>query len=319
MPFLVTIAHVCGKPYVSAMPLTHILVALLVALIWGMTFVVIQVGLESFPPLLMSALRFLVTGWPFLLFYRSPGVAWRYVFGAAFFFGICQFSFLFVGMDLGMPAGLSSLVLQVQAFFTVLFAILLLGDRPTARQWLGMLVAFGGIAVIALDVGQSGGQAGTLTGLVLVILAAASWGAFNIVIKKAAPPDLLRFVVWAASLPPVPLLALSWFWEGEDRVMAAVLGLDWLGAACVVYLALAATTGGFGLWGWLLKHHPASRVAPVSLLVPVFGMSLAAFLLEESFGPLKVAGAALVAIGLALNLMVRKRPSALPPAGPPTA
>ncbi|MGB0682801.1 MAG: EamA family transporter [Magnetovibrionaceae bacterium] len=279
------------------MPLPHVLVALVIGFIFGLTFVVIEVGLDSFPPILMSALRFMIAGWPFLIFYRHPGVPWRYVFAAAFLFGVCQFGFLFVGMDLGMPAGLSSLVLQVQAVFTVLLAIVLLGDRPRRLQWIGMVIAFAGIAAIALSKDQSS----SLIGLILVIAAAASWGGFNIVMKKAHPQDLLRFMVWVCSLPVVPLLLISWVWEGRAEIEAAITGLDGLGLGCILYLALLSTTTGFGLWGWLMKRHDASKVAPVSLLVPVFGMSLAAGLLGERFGAFEALGAALVALGLVLN------------------
>src|SRR5690349_8120931 len=129
----------------------HLLLALGIALIWGVNFVVIEVGLAHFPPLLFSALRFLVAAVPAIFFLRSPGVPWRWVALVALSLGVVKFGLLFSGMAAGMPPGLSSLVLQAQAVFTLVFAVLLLKERLTRQQVLGMAVALGGIALIALD------------------------------------------------------------------------------------------------------------------------------------------------------------------------
>ncbi|MFK4064767.1 EamA family transporter [Streptomyces sp. NPDC029674] len=275
----------------------HICLAVLVAAVWGVNFVVIEVGLGHFPPLLFSALRFLVAALPAVFFVGRPKVAWKAVVGVGLVLGVAKFGLLFIGMDAGMPAGLSSLVLQVQAVFTALFAFVLLGERPGRVRVAGMVVALAGIAVAAVDEGGTG----PLTAFALLMGAAACWGVSNILTRKASPPDALNFMVWVSAVPVLPLLALSLLFEGPSRDLDALRGLDWSGAGIIVYVAWVTTVFGFGAWGYLLRRHPASTVAPFSLLVPVFGMSSAALVLGESVSGLRWCAAALLVGGVALT------------------
>ncbi|MGW5423438.1 EamA family transporter [Streptomyces sp. NPDC003943] len=275
----------------------HIALAALVAAVWGVNFVVISIGLDHFPPLLFSALRFLVAALPAVFFVGRPKVAWKWIVGVGLALGVAKFGLLFTGMSLGAPAGLSSLVLQVQAVFTALFAFLALGERPGRTKLLGMGVALAGIAVAAVDEGGSG----SMTGFALVIAAAVCWGVSNVLTRKAAPPDPLNFMVWVSTVPVLPLLGLSLLLEGPRRDLDALRGLDWTGAGVIVYVAWITTVFGFGAWGWLLRRHPASSVAPFSLLVPVFGMSSAALFLGEPVSPLRWCAAALLVGGVALT------------------
>ncbi|MEV8623476.1 EamA family transporter [Streptomyces sp. NPDC051079] len=286
----------------------HLALAALVAAVWGVNFVVIEIGLDHFPPLLFSALRFLVAALPAVFFVGRPKVAWKWIVGVGLVLGVAKFGLLFTGMDLGAPAGLSSLVLQVQAVFTALFAFLALGERPGRVKLLGMGVALAGIGVAAVDEGASGAS---LTGFALIVAAAACWGVSNVLTRKAAPPDALNFMVWVSTVPVLPLLALSLLLEGPDRDLAALRALDPAGAGVIVYVAWITTVFGFGAWGWLLRRHPASSVAPFSLLVPVFGMSSAALFLGESVSPLRWCAAALLVGGVALaSVNPGRRPGA---------
>ncbi|WP_307717838.1 EamA family transporter [Streptomyces sp. V4I23] len=279
------------------MPPAHIALAALVAAVWGVNFVVIEIGLDHFPPLLFSALRFLAAALPAVFFVGRPKVAWKWIIGVGLVLGVAKFGLLFTGMDQGAPAGLSSLILQVQAVFTALFAFVALGERPGPVRIVGMAVALGGIAVAAVDEGASG----PLLGFLLCIAAAACWGVSNVMTRKASPPDSLNFMVWVSLVPILPLLGLSLLMEGVDRDMAALRSLDWTGAGVVIYVAWITTIFGFGAWGYLMRHHPASSVAPFSLLVPVFGMSSAALFLDESVSPLRWCAAALLVGGVALT------------------
>ncbi|MFI1809962.1 EamA family transporter [Streptomyces sp. NPDC020422] len=280
----------------------HIALAALVAALWGVNFVVIEIGLDHFPPLLFSALRFLVAALPAVFFVGRPKVAWKWIVGVGLALGVAKFGLLFTGMSLGAPAGLSSLVLQVQAVFTALFAFLALGERPGRVKLTGMGVALAGIGVAAVDEGASG----PLTGFALVIAAAVCWGVSNVLTRKAAPPDALNFMVWVSTVPVLPLLALSLLLEGPDRDLAALRQLDWAGVGVIVYVAWITTVFGFGVWGWLLRRHPASSVAPFSLLVPVFGMTSAAVFLGESVSPLRWCAAALLVGGVALTSVAKR-------------
>lgn len=289
----------------------HIALGVLVAALWGVNFVVIDIGLGHFPPLLFCTLRFLAAAVPAVLLVGRPQVRWRWVVAVGLVLGVAKFGLLFIGMHAGMPAGLSSLVLQVQAVFTALFAMAALGERPGRIRLLGMGVALAGIAVAAVDEGTSG----PLTGFALVVAAAAFWGVSNVLTRKAAPPDALRFMVWVSAVPVLPLLLLSLFFEGPAADAEALGSLDWSGVGAVVYVAWITTLLGFGVWGFLLRTYDASTVAPFSLLVPVFGMSSAALLLGEAVSPLRWCAAALLVGGVALtSLPGRRRPA---PAGTP--
>lgn len=275
----------------------HLTLAVLVAAVWGVNFTVIEVGLGHFPPLLFSALRFLAAAVPAVFFVGRPKVAWKWIAAVGLALGVAKFGLLFIGMAEGMPAGLSSLVLQIQAVFTALIAFPLLGERPTRVRMTGMAVALGGVALAAVDEGR----AGPLGAFALVIVAAACWGLSNVLTRKASPPDPLNFMVWVSTVPVLPLLGLSLLTEGPSRDVAALRALDWQGLGIVLYVAWITTVFGFGAWGWLLRRHPASTVAPFSLLVPVFGMSSAAVFLGEPISPLRWGAAALLVGGVALT------------------
>ncbi len=275
----------------------HIALAVLVAALWGVNFVVIELGLDHFPPLLFSALRFLVAAVPAIFLLGRPSVAWKWVVGVGLVLGVGKFGLLFIGMDQGMPAGLSSLVLQVQAVFTVLFAALALSERPGRVRLAGMAVALAGIGVAAVD--EGGG--GPVLAFVLVVGAAACWGVSNVLTRRAAPKDALTFMVWVSAVPVLPLLGLSLLFEGPDRDAEALAALDWSGAGIILFVAWVSTVFGFGAWGFLLRQYPASSVAPFTLLVPVFGMSSAALVLGEEVSPLRWCAAVLLVGGVALT------------------
>ncbi|WP_344877461.1 EamA family transporter [Allokutzneria multivorans] len=275
----------------------HVALAVLVAAVWGVNFVVIEIGLDEFPPLLFSALRFLAAAIPAVLFIGPPRVAWRWVIGVGLVLGVAKFGLLFVGMKAGMTAGLSSLVLQSQALFTALFAALLLSERPGRRRLTGMAVAFAGIALVAVEYGASS----PLAAFLLAIGAAACWGLSNIITRRAQPPDMFRFMVWVSVVPILPLLGLSLLVEGPSAGLAALSSLSLPGVGATLYVAWAATLFGFGVWGYLLREYDATAVAPFSLLVPLFGMSSAALLLGEDLTPLRCVAAVLVIAGVGIT------------------
>jgi O-acetylserine/cysteine efflux transporter len=275
----------------------HVALAVLVAAIWGLNFVVVEVGLDDFPPLLLSALRYTLASLPILLLRGGAGVPWKWVFAVGGAIGVVKFSLLFVGMDIGMPAGLASLVLQVQAFFTLGFAAVLLRERLRATQVAGLALASLGLVLVAT--GLDG--VATPAGFALVIAAAAAWGVGNVAIKRAAPPDPMRFMTYMCLIPPLPLFVLSLSFEGPDAVGSALAGIDLGGLAAVAYIAFAATTVGWGLWAYLMRAYSAGTVAPFSLLVPVFGLGFAALLLGEALTWRTVVAAVLVVCGVLLT------------------
>lgn len=276
------------------MPVRHIALAVLVTAIWGFNFVVIRLGLGSVPPLLLAALRFVVAALP-VLFLARPNVPRLRMMAIGMTLFVGQFAFLFPAMKLGMPPGLASVTLQSQAFLTILFAALALAERPKPRQLAGAGIAALGLLTIATTVGGDF----TIVGLSLTIASAASWAIGNVLMRGAGKPDMLPMMVWLSLVPPIPLFLLSLAIEGWPAIVSGVTGMGLVGAGSVLYLAILATLVGFGLWGFLLKNHPASTVAPFSLLVPLFGTLSSWLVLGETFSPLRVAGMALILLGLA--------------------
>lgn len=275
-----------------------LLLALLVIVVWGLNFVVIKVGLQGMPPMLMGALRFMLAAFPAILFVRRPQVPLRWMLAYGMTISVGQFAFLFYAMYVGMPAGLASLVLQSQAFFTLFFAALFLGERLRGSNLFGLLVAASGLVLIGLQ----GGQAMTLAGFALTIAAASMWALGNVVTRKLGKVNLVGLVVWGSLIPPLPFLALSLWLEGPELISQSLRTLSLDSLLVLAYLAFGATILGYGLWSRLLSRYPASQVAPFSLLVPVVGISSSALLLGERLGSMQMAGAALVMVGLLINV-----------------
>ena len=281
------------------MSFRDVLLALVVVAIWGFNFVVIKAGVADVPPLLLTGLRFLFAALPAVFFVKPPRCAWQWVVAFGLVLGVIKFGLLFVGMKAGMPAGLSSLVLQMQAFFTMGLAFLLLGERPLPVQIGGAVIAAAGIGVIASARAVGGAALGPFA---MVLAAAAFWGLANIVTKKAGRVDMLGFVVWASLVPPLPLFALSLALEGREAIVAAVSHPTPIAIGAVAYLAWPTTVLGFGIWSNLMSRHAAATVAPFSLLVPVFGISSAWLVFGEPIGGREALGALLVVVGLVANV-----------------
>jgi O-acetylserine/cysteine efflux transporter len=272
--------------------------AVAVAAIWGFNFVAIRWGLDSFPPLLMACLRFAVAALPALVMPRPQIPLHRLVFvGTAWF--AAQFGLLYLAMQVGMPPGLASVLMQAQAFFTILFATLFLGERPSLRQIAGLVVAAAGVAAIGATVAGQGSDM-TWLGLVLVMAASACWATGNVLMRGMGRVEFLPMVVWLSVVAPLPLLALSLLFEGPTAIADSLSRWDWVGVGSILFQGAVSTIGGYGLWAYLLKVYPASVVAPFSLLVPLFGVVSAVLVFGEAFGPLRVVGMALILLGLAM-------------------
>lgn len=275
-----------------------------VVLIWGLNFVVMKVALQDLSPMLLGALRFTLASLPFLLFLARPNLPWRFMAGYGLAQGLGQFGFLFLGLKLGMPAGMASVVMQTQAFFTLLLAGPLLGERATPWQWAGLVVALAGLLVIGSAHG-AGPADMTLVGFVLTLGAALMWAISNLVARRAAahgPYDALPFIAWSSLFPVVPFFALAtWMDGGPSAVLTQLAGARWPAWAGVLFLALAATLLAYTLWTRLLQRHAAARVTPFSLLVPVVGLLSAGVFLSEWPNGLQWAGTAGVLAGLLVN------------------
>ncbi|ECE6741456.1 O-acetylserine/cysteine exporter [Salmonella enterica subsp. salamae] len=278
--------------------------ALLVVVAWGLNFVVIKVGLHHMPPLLLAGLRFLLVAFPAIFFVARPKVPLTLLLGYGLTISFGQFAFLFCAIKFGMPAGLASLVLQAQAFFTMALGAFVFSERLQRKQLAGIALAI--IGVLVLIEASLNGQHIAMSGFMLTLAAAFSWACGNIFNKKimqhSPRPAVMSLVVWSALIPILPFLLSSLLLEGAAHITQSLITIDMTTILSLLYLAFVATILGYGIWGALLGRYETWRVAPLSLLVPVVGLASAAVLLGETLTGMQLAGAVLIMAGLYINV-----------------
>jgi len=287
--------------------LRHSALAVLVAVLWGVNFVAIDLGLHAngrdVPPLLFVAFRFLLVVFPFILFIRKPDVSWKAIIGVGLFMSAGQFGLLYLGMALGMPAGLASLVLQAQVLFTVLIAARFLGEKPSRRQMLGVGLGLAGLGVVA--VGRS--AVAPILPLMIVLAAALSWAIGNVVARHSKAASGLGLVVWSGAVVPLPLAGLSLVVDGPGTVWATITDLQMPTILSAIYTAVFASLVGYGIWNRLLTLYPSSDVVPFTLLVPVVGMTAAWLVLNEIPTPPEIMGGLILLVGVATAVLGASR------------
>ncbi|WP_204559448.1 O-acetylserine/cysteine exporter [Citrobacter cronae] len=280
------------------------LLALLVVVVWGLNFVVIKVGLHNMPPLMLAGLRFLLVAFPAIFFIVRPKIPLSLLLGYGLTISFGQFAFLFSATKFGMPAGLASLVLQAQAFFTIILGAFAFGERLHGKQLVGIALAVFGVLVL-IEASLNGQHVGML-GFMLTLAAALSWACGNIFNKKimqhTARPAVMSLVVWSALIPIIPFFLASALLDGPTQIMQSLVAIDMTTILSLVYLAFVATIVGYGIWGSLLGRYETWRVAPLSLLVPVVGLASAVVLLDETLTGLQLLGALLIMAGLYINV-----------------
>ncbi|MFG2042662.1 EamA family transporter [Dactylosporangium sp. NPDC048998] len=277
--------------------------AILVTVIWGVNFVVIHVGLDSMSPLLFCALRFGVAALPAVFLVGRPRAPWRWVIATGVALGVVKFSLLFAGMAAGLPSGLSALVLQSQVVFTLVFATVLLRDRPGPRRVAGVVLAGAGIVLIATQLGLDR----PLGAFLLVVAAGAAWGLANIAMRKASATNMLNFMVWVSAVATPPLILLTLTVDGPAYVWGALKGLDLTAAGAIAYIAYLSTLLGFGVWGRLIARYGAGTVAPFAALAPVFAILSSALFLHERIHWYDLVGGAAILGGVLLGATGRPR------------
>ncbi|WP_294533701.1 EamA family transporter [uncultured Rhodoblastus sp.] len=284
------------------MPPRDILLAVLTTFLWGVSFIAIKAGVAEAPPLFLTALRFALAAFPAVLFIPRPKAKLLDLAGYGLCIGIGQFGLLFAAIKWGMPAGLASLVIQMQALFTMALAFAFLGQSLRKTQIFGALVALSGVGAI----GYFRGGATPLGPFLAVLGAAGFWSLGNLFSIRAGRTNMLGFIVWSSLFAPLPLLALSLLMEDRSAILAAILHPSWVVWGGAAFLAYGATMVGFGLWGFLLSRHPAGQVSPFSLLVPVFGIGAATLVFHEPLGAGVLFGIGVVMAGLAIAVFGRR-------------
>ena len=283
------------------LPLRHFLLALAIVTIWGSNFVVIKLALAHLPPLLFGALRFTFAVLPMAFFLPRPAASWRNLAAYGLLIGVGQFGLMFIAMNGHISPGLASLVIQTQVFFTIFLSMRLSHERVKPMQWLALALATLGIGIIAMNTDGTT----TLTGLALVLIAAASWAGGNMVNKHAGRVNMVAYVVWSSLFAAPPLFVLSLFFEGWPAISTGLQAAGPGTWAAVLWQTVGNSLFGYAMWGWLLARYPAATVTPMALLVPVFGMAASSWWLGESMPAWKLIAMALVMAGLTINLLRR--------------
>ena len=283
----------------KTLPLRHFLLALAVIAVWGSNFTVAKLALHDLPPVFFAFLRFLFVFFPAALFIRRPAVSWRLLATYGVLIGAIQFGFLFVALKHDISPGLASLVVQSQAFFTIGLSIFLSGERVRPFQWFALALAATGLGIIIVH----GGADATPLGVILVLFAALGWAGGNQVSRMSGQVNMLAYVVWSSVFALPPLLVLALVFDGLPAIQAGLRHAGAVAWASLAYQSIANSMFGYAVWAWLLARYPAATVAPLSLLVPVFGFSVSALVLGEAFPLWKLAAFALVLGGLAFNLL----------------
>ena len=279
------------------MHIHHIGLAVTVALLWGANFTVMKVGMGEISPLIFSALRSLVI-LPLLFFIPRPKMSWGLLFVIGLLIGTVKLPLMLLAISLGVATGLTSLIVQVQAFFTIIFAWVVFGQQPGKMNWLGMITSMIGIGLISIQIDGSA----SISGLIVIIMSAIFWAISNIIIqKKCQNIDMLSLTIWMNIVPPIPLFIMSYYIYGYEGFTHTLENFSAHSFWALLYAGFCAGLLGYTIWGNLLKKYPATIVAPFSLLVPVFGLSFAYFSIDEVLTKTSIFGCGLVILGLVIN------------------
>lgn len=281
------------------MPIKHIMLALLVVIIWGLNFLFVKLGLNEISPFLLCAIRFLLASIPAIFFIKPPKVSFNIVASYGLVMFALQFSLVFLGMYLGMTPGMAALLMQVQVFFSILFAAVFIGDIPKKSQILGALVSFSGIALVASHLDKDV----SLLGYLCMLGAAATWGFGNLITKKTKNINMMAFVVWGSFIASFPMMLLSLLVDGPTKIVATFHHITWQGISSIIYIVYASTWIGYGVWNWLLSRYPVGVIVPFTLLVPIVGIISSVIFMGEPLQHWKIAAGLLVMLGLSVNIM----------------
>lgn len=267
--------------------------------IWGVNFWFMKLGLEELPPLVLGLCRFVCVLFPAIFFLKKPPVAWKWLilYGLTISFG--QFSLMFLALSWNFPTGLAALILQAQAFLTVLFSAILWKEPVRAHHMLGMGTAACGL--ILIGVGQYQGNL-PVAGVFPVLGAALSWACGNMIVKKIGSVDALSLVVWGSVSTFFAFAASAILFHGVDNIVHYVENLTWRGILGFTFLAYVASFVGYSAFGSLLARYPANKVSPFILLVPVLALIVGYLFLNEKLGVWHIFGIIAVMGGLLLHV-----------------
>ncbi|MFT4122140.1 EamA family transporter [Bradyrhizobium sp.] len=279
-----------------------ILIALLVAVIWGLAFVASRIALDEFSPELMTAMRFIIAAVP-CLFVRKPEIAWSLLIAISFTLFLGQFLAQAYGIAHGVPVGLTSVVVQSQALFTIGLAAIAFGERPSPMQTLGIVIAAAGLLMICGTVGYDF----TVGAFAVLMVSPVCFAVGNILLRGARGVPMFDLFAWLCLTAAVPLFVLALVVNGPAPTWHALSHMSLTGFVCLLVIGAISTSIAYWLWGRLLRDYAAAQVVPFALLVPFVGSAASSIVFGEKFGPLRLAGMLTVVGGIAVMVLARRR------------
>jgi O-acetylserine/cysteine efflux transporter len=276
-------------------------IAVLVAVIWGLAFVASRLALDELPPALMTALRFSIAAVP-CLFVRRPNVSWPLLVAISFTLFLGQFLSQAYGIAHGVPVGLSSVIVQSQALFTIAFAVIVFREWPTPMQGAGIAIATIGLLMICGTVGYDF----SVSAFAVLMISPISFAIGNLLLRRAQAVPMFDLFAWLCLASAVPLFALALVTDGVTPTVHALVHMSLTTLLCMLALGGISTSIAYWLWGRLLRDYPAAQVVPFALLVPFVGSAASSIVFSEKFGPLRLAGMLTVVGGIAVMLLARR-------------
>lgn len=274
---------------------------LLLAVMWGLSIPVTKLGLQSVPPLTLTALRFVVAVPLLLVLAIGKQPPPRHALPSIAALGALGISLGQVAQALGVKgtsAAVGTIISASIPVFVVVFAALRLRQPVTVRQRLGLLVAFVGIVLVALGNAPQPRAtfASSLTGVAWLLISALAIAFYYVwSVELTDRFGAVAVATWSTLFGFVALLPMAaWeVWHTPLRLTAQVV---WV----ALYLGVVVAVAGLFLWIYLLRSVPARIAASVQYLQPVVGIAAAAMLFGERLGALFVLGVLLILGGLAL-------------------
>jgi len=276
-----------------------LLLGIFVMIVWGLNFSVIKLGVSEIDPLLLTALRFSLAVIPAVFFVKRPQVKWRYLVAYGLTFAIGVWGMGSWSIQAGLSAGMASVLLQMNVVISLLVGYFLLKETVTSMKVIGSIIAILGLVLSVLVTDGSV----TMLGLILILIASLSWSITSIIVKKAATKEVFAFCIWGMLFAPLPLFTLAFLQSDHDQLLTLNLLFNRSVIFSVLFQAYPVTLFGYWVWNRLLVKYPLSTVAPLSLLVPIFGLLGSAIFYQEQIGTVKAIACLLVIAGLIIGLI----------------
>jgi O-acetylserine/cysteine efflux transporter len=283
-------------------------IAVLVAVIWGSAFVLSRIALDELSPELMTTLRFAIAALP-CLFVRRPNVSWSTLIAISFTLFLAQFLTQAYGIAGGVPVGLTSVIVQSQVLFTIGFAAVIFGERPSRMQTIGIAVAALGLLMICGTVGYDF----SVSAFAVLMISPICFAVGNLLLRRAQGVPMFDLFAWLCLVAAVPLIPLTLAEKGVAPTWHELSHMSFAVFFCMLGIGLVSTCTAYWLWGRLLRDYPAAQVVPFALLVPFVGSAASSIVFGETFGRLRLAGMLTVVGGIAV-MMFARRAEALPKA-----